>query len=205
MVAPAYWFGENYQIPAPLDLVPDLPLYGYYFGFFVAGYLMYRSQHSLEFICKHNKLWFFAALIFLLLHVATGFIALSAEAAQSLTTNWYSGSFKAMSVSAFSIWVISCYLRWANVFSKTMRYISESSYWLYLIHFPLALWLPILMHDSGIPIGIRYLITLAAVMIIGLLSYRYLVQPSWLGALLNGKLNSTKATGATELKEQQAT
>ena len=71
--------------------------------------------------------------------------------------------------------------------SKWIRYVSDSSYWLYLAHLPLVIVGQHLIRTWPIPSGIKFL--LLCIVVIGLLlaSYEWLVRYTWLGALLNGR------------------
>lgn len=70
--------------------------------------------------------------------------------------------------------------------SSFLRFLSDSSYWLYLAHYPLV----ILLCTFFIPINLfawwKFIIISSFIVTLLLLSYNYLVRPSWLGALLNG-------------------
>lgn len=68
-----------------------------------------------------------------------------------------------------------------------VRYLADSSYWVYLLHFPLLLLLAVPLADLSWPWALKLLITLAATMLVLLLSYEVLVRGTWLGAWLNGR------------------
>ncbi|WP_114854738.1 acyltransferase family protein [Brachybacterium sp. YJGR34] len=68
-----------------------------------------------------------------------------------------------------------------------VRYLSDSSYWIYLLHFPLLLLVEVPLAQLALPIPVKLAITLAVVMTMLLLSYDLLVRSTWLGAWLNGR------------------
>lgn len=198
VAAPIFWTHADYQVPAPFEFIPDPTIYLFYFSFFTAGFLLYLNRKALDLIKQKTGQWFVWFLVFAVLHAVTGLLVFSEEAAKNLTSNWYSGVFKGISIGAVTLFVMSCYLRWANNFSKTALYISESSYWLYLIHFPLTVWIPPLMHDSVIPIEARFLITMGVIVGGGLITYELVVKRTFLVALLNGKTLKRKSAGNTQ-------
>jgi hypothetical protein len=68
-----------------------------------------------------------------------------------------------------------------------VRYIADSSYWLYIIHLPIQfqiqLWLaPIEMHWL-----LKYSVYMAITFAVMIPTYHYLVRSTWLGVLLNGR------------------
>lgn len=71
--------------------------------------------------------------------------------------------------------------------SKWVRYVSDSSYWLYLAHLPLVIAGQHLIRTWPIPSGIKFLLLCLVVTGLLLASYEWLVRYTWLGALLNGR------------------
>lgn len=71
--------------------------------------------------------------------------------------------------------------------SPAARYLSDSSYWLYLLHLPLLFWLAMYLT----PIQLGFLGKFAAYNLLAVLillpSYHYLVRSTPLGSLLNGR------------------
>jgi glucan biosynthesis protein C len=67
-----------------------------------------------------------------------------------------------------------------------VRYLADSSYWVYLWHFPLLLLVALPLADTDWPWPLELALALAAVMAVLLLSYDLLVRGTWLGRWLNG-------------------
>ena len=70
--------------------------------------------------------------------------------------------------------------------NKTIRYVSDSSYWLYVTHVPLIIGAQWAVRDWPIASGVKYFLVLLAVTGFLLLIYQFLVRYTWLGRLLNG-------------------
>ena len=71
--------------------------------------------------------------------------------------------------------------------NRLMRFVSDSSYWLYLAHQPLIIALQIMLSDWDIPIIIKFPLICAITAAILLVTYRYMIRYSFIGTILNGK------------------
>jgi hypothetical protein len=67
-----------------------------------------------------------------------------------------------------------------------IRYISDSSYWLYLAHLPLIIGAQMLVRDWPIPATAKFTLVCGVVTVVLLITYQTLVRYRWLGRFLNG-------------------
>ncbi len=70
---------------------------------------------------------------------------------------------------------------------RGVRYLSDSSYWVYLVHLPLVIAAQMIVGDWNLYAGAKFLMICAAVTILSLLSYQAFVRYTPIGTLLNGK------------------
>jgi peptidoglycan/LPS O-acetylase OafA/YrhL len=70
--------------------------------------------------------------------------------------------------------------------NRTIRYLSDSSYWLYLAHLPLCIAAQAVIHSWPLSVWIKW--PLLTILLTGflLLTYHYLVRYTPIGTLLNG-------------------
>lgn len=68
-----------------------------------------------------------------------------------------------------------------------VRYMSDSSYWLYLWHLPLVLVMQWLLLNAGMNVHLEFLLVFTSMVVILLAVYHLGVRYTWIGTMLNGK------------------
>ncbi|MGB7347497.1 MAG: acyltransferase family protein [Pirellulaceae bacterium] len=71
--------------------------------------------------------------------------------------------------------------------SRTMRYVSDSSYWLYLVHLPVIMVAQYLVRHWQLPAIVKWSIVCVVVSGLLLLSYQWFIRYTPIGTLLNGR------------------
>jgi len=166
-------------------VTPHLPSLLYYGSFFVLGYLFHNHRVILETFSSH---WATFGAISLVL------FPLSMYATHQDLENLSSGEFHlfAVIINAFLTWsliyfFIGLFLRFFDKDSPWSLYISNSSYWVYLLHMPVVVAFAWLLLPLSLPAIVKFGIIVAGTSIICFVTYHYLVQGSWLGQVLHGK------------------
>jgi len=166
----AYMGTATILSPGTLEVKP-LHL-AYYAIFYVFGIVVYHARYLLSFMARRA-----------LLLLALGLVAFGLDHALAASN----AVFAAASAWFLMFGVTGTFLRYARHGSRTMRYLADASYWIYLVHLPVIficvgiLWpLPL----SGWAI---YLITLLATTIFCGITYHYLARNTVIGSVLNGR------------------
>jgi glucan biosynthesis protein C len=82
---------------------------------------------------------------------------------------------------------VGLFLRFADLPNQYVTYFVNSAYWVYLIHFFIALLLPGLINDLDLSVYLKFLIVLFVTTAICLITYHFMVRKTFIGVFLNGK------------------
>jgi len=161
-----------------IGLIPQPHLLLYYGIFFGFGALYFDSDDNAG---RLGRWWFLS------LPLAV-FVALPAGIATTFVIPDRSVSAIAQTIYvwATTFGMIGLFRKFMNTENKTMRYISDSSYWLYVAHLPLVILGQGLVRDWPISPFIKFLLVCGISTGLLLISYQTLVRYTWLGRLLNG-------------------
>ena len=181
------WFGT----PTPdRGLFPNfgaLVAYGTAFGF---GWLLHRQSVLLTWI--ERAWWIYAGFAFVATLHCLCLVGLEPNPAVDLSPVYkaaYAASYS-LAMWAWTFAVVGVALRFFSNENPTRRYIADSSYWLYLIHLPIVVGLQILVSQWPWPWVAKYVLVVGVSTPVMILSYRYMVRGTFIGALLNGRRRS---------------
>lgn len=164
-------------VATSLDFIPDAKTLIFYSFFYLFGWILYKSKQPLGQLKQLD--WLFTILGLVLLTVNFLF-----DSAFSPTAT--------MAVNALLVWLFSfgitgLFIRYGSNHSVRMRYVSDASYWFYIIHLPLTTLIPGLIASWPLPAVVKFLIVLTATALVCALTYHYLVRSTFIGKFLNGR------------------
>ncbi|QJW89552.1 acyltransferase family protein [Spirosoma taeanense] len=95
-------------------------------------------------------------------------------------------------LSAASSWLlgisfIGLFDRYVNQTHPTWQYFADASYWVYLIHVPICVWIQTLLIPVEAPALVKFGVVLLVTAFVSLLSYDLLVRGTAIGRWLNGR------------------
>ena len=170
------------------SFVPDprvLAAYGLFFGF---GWLLYANADLLSSLARHpRRRLVFAALLFPIFLAAYAERGVRGSLPHLLTS----------STVAVMIWLCvfgltGIAIRYFNRPLPTVRYLSDASYWLYLAHYPLVIWIAGALSLVDMPGELKTLTSVVVTVTVLLGAYHYLVRPTLIGLWLNGRRVTTE-------------
>ena len=157
-----------------------LAYYGIFFGFGALAYAR-KTPTSRPVIEIVGRGWMIilAVTVLVVFPVALGF---------TFDGDWFVASIlQVLYTWAMIFGLLGAFRAWFATERRGVRYLSDSSYWLYIVHLPLVIGLQSWISDWDLPSGVKFVglnVTVGAVL---LLSYQLLVRYTPIGTMLNGK------------------
>lgn len=191
---PQWFMGEGGAIPifgpeTSAGLLPIPHVFAYYAIFFGFGALYYGYDDRGD---RVGARWWLPLSVGLFLVLPAG---------MAFTDGWVGpqgGGLDPWTIRTFAIFLQAAY-PWLLTFglmglfrriwpteSATMRYLSDSAYWLYLAHLPLVIAAQYVVRDWPLPAAAKFLLIVVVVTSFLLWTYQTFVRYSWLGRFLNG-------------------
>ena len=176
-----YWQG----IPTPdQSLIPQLPAALGFGTAFIFGWLVNRSGSALSAI---ERGWFAHLVLGV---VATAWLLHTLHAtpmAQPGLTKILFALIFGVAVWGWALGLTGAALRFLSNYSAARRYIADASYWIYLAHLPVVAAMAVWVGHWQLHWGIKYPLILVVSFAVLFLSYHFLVRPTFIGQVLNGR------------------
>ncbi|WP_406694139.1 acyltransferase family protein [Singulisphaera sp. Ch08] len=86
-------------------------------------------------------------------------------------------------------------LRVVQARGTTMRFLSEASFWIYIIHVPIVVLIQVLLLPLAWPAPIKFLLVSTVAIVLSVLSYESIVRRSVVGEIVNGARKRTTKPG----------
>jgi len=153
---------------------------GYGFFYFI-GWILHMQSHELEFISKHTWTCLVAGSLLL--------IPILMTSKGNTDNTYFYVIIKLLAGVQVVLMVFGClgfFMKYFNSENKRIRYISDSSYWFYLVHMCFIVSLQIGLMNSIVPGPLRWLVSLLITTLISMISYDVFVRYSIIGNILNG-------------------
>lgn len=178
--APGAW------LPDGVSLFPAPRVLGFYFLFFSLGWLIHRAPSAWQSLQKSFLPYLAIGLAGLAVLLAVRIGVLDGKLSESFLLRL--GGFAADAVSAWflSLGLVGACLALVKNRYPAVRYVADASYWIYLVHLPVMLFIQSEFYPWHIPCAVKFLVTLAATTAVGFVSYSLFVRHTPIGTVLNG-------------------
>lgn len=171
--------------PAPESFLPQLwalIFFGLYFGF---GYQLYAHQSWMDQLNPWSHLLLVASLaaytLFLLL------LKIQDPLHPDPRLHWLQAALESYASAWMTLWSLHAGKTWCNVRNRILRYLSDASYWVYIVHLPLLFAIQYWLLDVEATLSVKLAVSVLGVCAIAFASYQLLVRSTLVGRLLNGK------------------
>lgn len=174
---------ETSLIRPSVSLMPNIKNFVFYFFFYIVGWISYKSKHHLETFKQYD--WIFtilAVLLVLIQGLIIQFLGMDSDSNSRIMI-----LFSSVIAWLFVFGIIGLFIRYGSKHSERMRYVSDASYWAYLIHLPITAIIPAFIWELPIHGIFKFLIVLLVTTFICVFSYHFLVRDTFIGIFLNGR------------------
>jgi len=179
------FFMNRWIVDNPITLVPEIPSFIHYFCFFLIGFFVNNSEKLLSSLKKYaNKI--------LMIGIVFGVFSIIPQLWFTKTDLSYYTYIKSLAIilSCTAIYFLTIGI-W-GYFSKSeikdnkiLRYLTDSSYWVYLSNMPLVVIFHILFIPLQIPIYVKFILSFTGALTLSFLTYEFLVRYTYIGGILN--------------------
>lgn len=181
-------------LPAPESFIPQWWPFAFYGLFYVAGWKLYGCERELD--TWRPYMWRVVAvsvLLFIPYYLLMPRLDLSmVTAARTLKSQalWPGGFVAVLTAYLSALLILAALLlgqRYLSGRSRWLSFIADSSYWLYLVHLPLVVFLQTLLVPYSWPVWVKLLTVLLGTLVPSLVTYVVFVRYTPLGWMLHGK------------------
>ncbi len=179
---------DSTWVATSTDWTPDFNTFIFYFFFYFIGWILFKSKHLLSTFMQFD--WALTILA-IVLFTTLFFFRSSFDDLQITIIN-------SVTVWLFIFGITGLFMRYGSQHSHLMRYNSDASYWIYLLHLTFTMLLPAFIVHWDIPAFAKFIFVLAVTSVICLITYHYLVRSTFIGKFLNGRKYSIEKKTAKE-------
>lgn len=183
------------MIPPPGRFVPELWSFGYFGVFYLLGWMLYQNRTYIKRIEPYWKLMLIISVITYALYY------LMLPKVIPLEEELYLKNLRPRLTLMQCVYaILEAYISFYMTFvlliaggkyfggrSSVMRLISDSSYWIYIIHIPVVFFIQFVMLDISFSWYVELMLSSVVIAIIGMATYLLFVRWTPIGWLLNGR------------------
>ncbi|MFK7799250.1 MAG: acyltransferase family protein [Aureispira sp.] len=177
------------SLPTPDSFMPTRSTFLFYFYFYIIGWVLYKSKHLLDHLKQLDWLCIILGLVVFIISIAINDLKLVDISPYQEISKIL---FQSLIVWLFIFGIMGLFIRYKSEHSARMRYISDASYWVYLVHFPFTIFIPALLFHWNIHGTLKFLIVMTSTSIISFVTYHSFVRSSFIGQFLNGRKYTKK-------------
>ena len=164
----------SYGPDSSFGILPRPHLLAFYACFYFFGVATFAAEGLATQLGRHWKLLLPTAIALFVAGVAT------------MNDRPLAGLLQPAYAWTMSLGLIGVFARFCSRPSPLMSWLADASYWMYLVHVPLVMVAQIVVRSWPMPADLKFLIVMAMVTPVLLVSYRYGVRYTAIGRLLNG-------------------
>jgi peptidoglycan/LPS O-acetylase OafA/YrhL len=182
---------QSSPLPAADKFFPELWSFGFYGVLFLAGGLLYKQQKLLTNLLKYKTTLLVISLISYAYFYNHILVEIDVNTAQKSMIVSLKHNALALTEAIIAVYMtLYCLMvgkRFLNTKNRMLTFIADSSYWTYLLHIPVLLFIQFYLLNLDINMWVKFLLSVSVTLLICFFSYLLLVKKTLIGRLLNGK------------------
>jgi peptidoglycan/LPS O-acetylase OafA/YrhL len=173
-------------VPAPESFVPVWWAFGFFGLFYFVGWCLREREYVLDTLAPYS--WLFVGVsVALFVPLYMYFQTVDPTKAPPFWNYMGAATLNAYISVFMTVACLGLGKTYLSAHSKTMRLVSDSSYWTYLIHLPLIMLIQTFMVDWHVSVWVKLVLSVAGTYLISFLSYIVFVRYTPIGWMLNGR------------------
>ena len=180
-------FQERLILEAYTGIKPNIGQFIYYGLFFAIGYWLHQHTYLIEKISGRAIPYL---LVGSLLVLPLTYLYATAHNVSQPDSDAYFVLVRIIGAGQTVLLVggvLGGFIKFFTKENRTLRYISDAAYWLYLIHLPIVAWLQVLLLHSSIYGILRFWIIISITAFVTLTTYQWFVRYTAIGNILHGE------------------
>ncbi|MEN0036840.1 MAG: acyltransferase family protein [Cellvibrio sp.] len=178
-------------LPAPDQMLPQLWSFGFFGLFFVLGYWIFRTPQFIERFNPYALALFIGSLVFYAVYY---YLMPKQLAFPPAPIEYPLNALLKLCEAYISVWMtLACLVagkRYLNPHNRVMRFLSDSSYWIYIAHLPLLFAVQYQLMDKDWSLLAKYSASVGVTLVLCIVSYLLFVRWTPIGWMLNGRKKS---------------
>lgn len=186
--AVALWFMRFWGMDTPdQSLVPHGPVLAVYGGFFLLGWLIGRRADAMAALSRLSwDRWLLGGVGIAGVMLWGDVQGDPAHPHYVVAHVGFVASYAAM-MWALVFLTIGLFRRICVRERAWVRYVADSSYWMYLVHLPIVVWLQVAIAEVALHWSMKLAVVTLATVGVALITYDLFVRSTWVGRVLNGR------------------
>jgi len=166
--------------------MPHVPSLVYYGSFFMLGYVFHHYRDFLQTLARGVPFWAVLAIILFPLALYASHLDNGARGA-SIALHLGAVLANGLCTWALVFLFLGSALRFFDRESPWIQYVSQSSYWVYLVHLPLVFLAGWWLLQFDFPAELKFLLVCGFTAVAAFVTFHYWVQKTWLSDFLHGR------------------
>ncbi|MBV2129417.1 acyltransferase family protein [Arsukibacterium indicum] len=179
-------YSVTVPFPAPEWIFPALWALWFYGVFFSLGYACFSMPALLA---GFDPLRHYYLLLGAVSYAVYYALLPATLMPQSQPQSWLKLAITSLESCSAVLWTLCALLyarRYLNWNSRALAYLSNVSFWLYIVHLPLLFFVQFILIDLPLALWTKFIVSSGVTLAISLLGFHILVAPTWLASVLAG-------------------